>query len=107
MEHENLNTPQNPPLQQTAVGRRLLFYNDSQRQPRLNQRVLVYLGNAKEKHLQDLKYTTAVYIYDDKTGSNYFIMDAGGKLVNFDVIWSEMPKIEEEQLDKVLGILPF
>ena len=34
-------------------------------------------------------------------------MDAGGKLVNFDVIWSEMPKIEEEQLDKVLEILPF
>lgn len=92
---------------ETAVVHNLSFYNDSQRQPRLNQRVLVYLGNSKEKHLQDLKFTTAVYTYDDKTGCNYFVMDAGGKLVNFDVIWSEVPKIEEEQLDKVLEILPF
>lgn len=101
------NEVTNPESCQNAVGRRLLFYNDSQRQPRSNQRVLVYLGNSKEKHLQDLKFTTAVYMHDDKTGCNYFVMDAGGKLVNFDVIWSEMPKIEEEQLDKVLGILPF
>ena len=92
---------------QTAVGRRLLFYNDSQRQPRFNQRVLIWLGNRSESHLKELKFTTAIYIHDDKRGSDYFVLDIGGRLEGMDIIWSEMPKIDQEQIDKILKILPF
>lgn len=48
------NEAHNPASCQTAVGRRLLFYNDSQRQPRLNQRVLLYVANQKENWLSQL-----------------------------------------------------
>lgn len=98
---------QNPASCQTAVGRRLLFYHDSERQPRINQRVLIWLGNRNENHLKELKFTTAIYIYDDKTGSDYFVLDIGGRLEGMDIIWSEMPKIEQDQIDKILKVLPF
>ncbi|GEM_PF-4481343 len=92
---------------QTAVGRRLLFYNDSQRQPRLNQRVLLYVSNQKESWLSELRYTTAVYQHDTKTGKDVYILDTGGSLSGMDVIWSELPFVEQEQIDKILGVLPF
>ncbi len=91
----------------TAVGRRLLFYHDSERQPRINQRVLIWLGNRSESHLKELKFTTAIYIHDDKSGSDFFVLDIGGRLEGMDIIWSEMPKIDQEQIDKILKVLPF
>lgn len=101
------NEAQNPASCQTAVGRRLLFYNDSQRQPRLNQRVLLYVSNQKESYLSQLRYTTAVYQHDTKTGKDVYVLDAGGTLSGMDVIWSELPFVEPEQIDKILGVLPF
>lgn len=92
---------------QTAVGRRLLFYNDSQRQPKLNQRVLLYVSNRKENWLSQLRYTTAVYQHDTKTGKDVYVLDAGGSLSGMDIIWSELPYVEPEQIDKILGVLPF
>ena len=98
---------QNTASCQTAVGRRLLFYNDSQRQPRLNQRVLLYVANQKENWLSQLKYTTAVYQHDTKTGEDVYVLDAGGYLSGMDIIWSELPFVEPEQIDKILGVFPF
>ena len=92
---------------QTAVGRRLLFYNDSQRQPKLNQRVLLYVVSQKENWLSQMRYTTAVYQHDTKTGKDVYVLDAGGSLSGMDIIWSELPFIEPEQIDKVLNIQPF
>lgn len=92
---------------QTAVGRRLLFYNDSQRQPKLNQRVLLYVSNQKENWLSQLRYTTAVYQHDTKTGKDVYVLDAGGSLSGMDIIWSELPFVEPEQIDKILNIQPF
>ena len=101
------NEAHNPASCPTAVGRRLLFYNDSQRQPRLNQRVLLYVANQKENWLSQLRYTTAVYQHDTKTGKDVYVLDAGGSLSGMDVIWSELPFVEQEQIDKILGVLPF
>jgi hypothetical protein len=103
MSNEEMNTASC----QTAVGRRLLFYNDSQRQPKQNQRVLLYVANKKENWLSQLRYTTAVYQHDTKTGKDVYVLDAGGSLSGMDVIWSELPFIEQEQIDKILGVLPF
>jgi len=101
------NEVQTPASCQTAVGRRLLFYNDSQRQPKLNQRVLIYVSNRKENWLSQLRYTTAVYQHDTKTGKYVYVLDAGGSLSGIDIIWSELPYVEPEQIDKILGVLPF
>lgn len=101
------NETQNPASCQTAVGRRLLFYNDSQRQPKLNQRVLLYVVNQKENWLSQLRYTTAVYQHDTKTGKDVYVLDAGGSLSGMDIIWSELPFVEPEQIDKILNIQPF
>jgi hypothetical protein len=101
------NEVTNPASCQTAVGRRLLFYNDSQRQPKLNQRVLLYVANQKEKCLSQLRYITAVYQHDTKTGKDFYVLDAGGSLSGFDIIWSELPYVEPEQIDKILGVSPF
>lgn len=61
------NSEQNTQSCQTAVGRRLLFYNDSLRQPKQNQRVLLYVANQKDNWLSQLRYTTAVYKTERKT----------------------------------------
>ena len=92
---------------QTAVGRRLLFYNDSQRQPRLNQRVLLYVVNQKEKCLSQLGYTTAVYQHDAKIGKDVYVLDTGDYISGMDIIWSELPFVGPQQIDKILGVLPF
>ncbi len=101
------NEVSNPASCKTAIGRRLLFYNDSQRQPRLNQRVLLYLSNQKMDCLSHLKYITAVYQHDSKTGKNVYVLDAGGTLSGMHIIWSELPFVEPEQIDKILDVLPF
>lgn len=100
------NELQNHESCQTAVGRRLLFYNDSQRQPKLNQRVLLYVSNQKENWLSQMKYTTAIYQHDTKTGKDVYVLDAGGSLSGMDVIWS-VPYVDPEQIDKILWMLPF
>ena len=107
MKNKMLNEVQNPGSYQAAVWRRLLFYNDSQRQPKQNQRVLLYVSNQKENWLSQLRYTTAVYCHDNKTGKDVYVLDAGGSLSGMDVIWSELPSVEPEQIDKILGVLPF
>lgn len=101
------NESTKPTSCQTAVGRRLLFYNDSQRQPKLNQRVLLYVVNQKENLLSQLRYTTAVYKHDTKTGKDVYVLDAGGSMSGMDIIWSELPFVEPEQIDKILNIQPF
>ena len=101
------NESTKPASCQTAVGRRLLFYNDSQRQPQLNQRVLLYVVNQKENWLSQLRYTTAVYQHDTKTGKDVYVLDAGGSLSGMNIIWSELPFVEPEQIDKILNIQPF
>lgn len=101
------NEATTPASCQTAVGRRLLFYNDSQRQPKLNQRVLLYVANQKENWLSQLRYTTAVYQHDNKTGKDVYVLDAGGSLSGMNIIWSELPFVESEQIDKILNIQPF
>ena len=102
-----INKESNESTCKTAIGRRLFFYNDSQRQPKLNQRVLLYLSNQKENSLSQLKYTTAVYQHDAKKGKDVYVLDAGGCMCGVDVIWSELPFVEPEQIDKILGVLPF
>ena len=101
------NESTNPASCQTAIGRRLLFYSDSQRQPKLNQRVLLYVVNQKEKCLSQLRYTTAVYQHDDKIGKDVYVLDAGDYISGMDIIWSELPFVEPQQIDKILGVLPF
>ena len=101
------NEAQTPASCQTAVGRRLLFHNDSLRQPKQNQRVLLYVANQKDNWLSQLRYTTAVYQHDTKTGKDVYVLDGGGTLSGMDVIWSELPFVEPEQIDKILGVLPF
>lgn len=101
------NESTKPASCQTAVGRRLFFYNDSQRQPKLNQRVLLYVVNQKENWLSRLGYTTAVYQHDTKTGKDVYVLDAGGSLSGMNIIWSELPFVEPEQIDKILNIQPF
>ena len=92
---------------QTAIECRILFYNDSQRPPKQNQRVLLHVAKQKDNWLSQLRYTTAVYQHDTKTGKDVYVLDVGGSLSGMDIIWSELPFVEPCQIDKILDVSPF